>query len=1034
MHVVQVSRNVTVAAHPSLREGAVYARLDYANSQMLLALAPGVTLTYIGLEVLNSLDLLGLSHQPLRFSPNATLRWERCVARRRVGWSPEASLLNLLAAPRPADEPGPQLAWLTSARLTYAATTGPGGAPGGGGSWSWPRAVNVVDFRLAVPVDTSLAFQNISMGGYKQVMVDSWYVVENWVSEDCMRRKSGVECLTALALQLEQQDSAAAGGGAAGGGSAPAGSSGGSSSGDSGSSSSNNTAMIITIAVVVPAGVVLLAAAAGVAFVVVRRRRRRAGGSQQHRSPLVPTDSEGEEEDGEEGEDGEDGEGEEQAVEGGGGEGRTSRARSSARPTGGRRGGAGAGGGARSSKPKKAKRGRGGSPGGRRGRNGEGVEGDEGDDEDEEGGGGSSEVFEGLEANTDLPRWSPAAGEVEAEMDLDDDGEQPGSPAAAAAGAAAAGAAGAAAGAAGAAAAPAGGQQAAARPSSPGAAAAAGAAGLGPGPQGHPQGPHKDHHAVPAAAAAAAAHSPASQSPAAADRPSRASNSGRLKPALSAVMADEAAAGGGGGGGHHSDEGEGGEVVRVSPSAEAPSLAPADMAAELTRLAAELRGNVRDTAIRLDAVIGSGSFGTVYRGSWQGLPVAIKTVVFSTSADSRRRALQEAALCQSINHPNIIATYASEVQPLGNPLTDPASASASLPLVASSAAGGPVSGASGKIMDWRLYIIQEYADGGPLRGLYGNRAIWSGQPGEVDLAAAVGLALGIARALAHLHTKRIIHGDLNPNNVLLKRDPAEPCGYGVKVGDFGLSVMLPLNRTHLSNMRMGTMFYMCPAVVLKAQVGPASDVFSLGVMLWELYHGRRAGVRTKEGPRYCSIFPAFPPSCPEAYRVITLHCLQRQPQNRPPAEAVVRHLESLAAALRAAAALRPYASAPNSGFVNLAAQGQAEYAAYQQHTAAQAQAQVQAEQYQQQQHQHQHQQQQQVAVQAAARHHQPTSAAAALGGGGGGAANVQHPHAHPPPHQHQHRQHLPHVQAPAPGAEGPREFYSANRLAAAHGP
>ena len=42
----------------------------------------------------------------------------------------------------------------------------------------------------------------------------------------------------------------------------------------------------------------------------------------------------------------------------------------------------------------------------------------------------------------------------------------------------------------------------------------------------------------------------------------------------------------------------------------------------------------------------------------------------------------------------------------------------------------------------------------------------------------------------------------------------------------------------------------------------------------ELYNGRRAGVRTDQGPRYCSIFPAFPPTCPEAYRAVTLHCLQ----------------------------------------------------------------------------------------------------------------------------------------------------------------
>ncbi|EFJ39490.1 hypothetical protein VOLCADRAFT_100902 [Volvox carteri f. nagariensis] len=116
-------------------------------------------------------------------------------------------------------------------------------------------------------------------------------------------------------------------------------------------------------------------------------------------------------------------------------------------------------------------------------------------------------------------------------------------------------------------------------------------------------------------------------------------------------------------------------------------------------------------------------------------------------------------------------------------------------------------------------------------------------------------------------------------------------------------VMLPQNRTHLSNLRMGTMFYMCPAVVMKGQVGPPSDVFSLGVMLWELYHGRRAGIRTDQGPRYSSIFPAFPPSCPETYRAVALHCLQRQPQNRPPAILVEAHLERLMAAVATAVPL-----------------------------------------------------------------------------------------------------------------------------------
>ncbi|KAG2446651.1 hypothetical protein HYH02_008222 [Chlamydomonas schloesseri] len=334
-----------------------------------------------------------------------------------------------------------------------------------------------------------------------------------------------------------------------------------------------------------------------------------------------------------------------------------------------------------------------------------------------------------------------------------------------------------------------------------------------------------------------------------------------------------------------------GDSVTVQP-AEAPR--PTDVAAELARMAREVRMQVKDVAIRIDTVLGTGAFGVVYGGIWQGIPVAVKTVVISASAERRKRALQEAALCQSIVHPNIIATYACELQPIGAPIAS----------VASSEAATTDSGRTGfasimpQIVDWRLYIIQELADGGPLSKLYGSPDIWPA-PSAPKMVPVVALGLGIARAVAHLHSKRIIHGDLSPNNVMLKKDVAEPSGFAAKVGDFGLSVMLPQNQSHLSNLRMGTMFYMCPAVILKGQVGPASDVFSLGVILWELFHGRRAGVRTKEGPRYASTFPAFPPNCPRAYVNITLNCLQRQPVNRPASEVVAEHLDALLKALLA---------------------------------------------------------------------------------------------------------------------------------------
>jgi serine/threonine protein kinase len=60
----------------------------------------------------------------------------------------------------------------------------------------------------------------------------------------------------------------------------------------------------------------------------------------------------------------------------------------------------------------------------------------------------------------------------------------------------------------------------------------------------------------------------------------------------------------------------------------------------------------------------------------------------------------------------------------------------------------------------------------------------------------------------------------------------------MQVGDFGLSVMMPANRSHLSGLRHGTPLYVAPEVVAHARVSKAADVYAFGVMVWELVHGR----------------------------------------------------------------------------------------------------------------------------------------------------------------------------------------------------
>ncbi|GIM05555.1 hypothetical protein Vretimale_9985, partial [Volvox reticuliferus] len=318
---------------------------------------------------------------------------------------------------------------------------------------------------------------------------------------------------------------------------------------------------------------------------------------------------------------------------------------------------------------------------------------------------------------------------------------------------------------------------------------------------------------------------------------------------------------------------------------------------ELEQLRRDIMAGINDTQLQIMSVVGSGAFGTVYRGQWQGLEVAVKTVVFSASSENRKRALQEAALCQSINHRNIVATYAVDVQPLGAVNTPV--------LLTTNNRNSTLS----NLLDWRLYIVQEFCDGGPLRKLVQSQYLQTHNGPNMLVICEV--ALELAQALAHLHSKNIIHGDLNPNNVLLKRDMSSPIGFRVKMADFGLSVMVPLQKTHMSNLRLGTLYYIAPETCFRGQLGYAADVFSLGVMLWELYHGRLAGTRTPTGePRYQPDFPDFPAVCPTDYRKLAHRCLQKQPHNRLHSSQVVQRLQEMLVAFRAAAAAAPSTAPP----------------------------------------------------------------------------------------------------------------------------
>ncbi|GIL74717.1 hypothetical protein Vretifemale_4651 [Volvox reticuliferus] len=288
-----------------------------------------------------------------------------------------------------------------------------------------------------------------------------------------------------------------------------------------------------------------------------------------------------------------------------------------------------------------------------------------------------------------------------------------------------------------------------------------------------------------------------------------------------------------------------------------------------------IQAEIRDPDLHLEAMIAHGTFGAVYRGVWRGLPVAVKTMVVATEPDSitegrqaGQLAVQEAAISLSMAHPNVVATYSYDVKPLvhapievGQGLCDAArmpgeftaAAAETSPDSPNSKQDVAVHGqqqGDGKIQEvWgavKLYIVQEYCNGGTLRG-----ALDWGMAGCVRAGGLAGmlarhLALDVALGMQHIHSCRIVHGDLKPENVLLvssnqarAAEPSDQAATGMnpvtevlnysmpftakkplmkgwsitaKVADFGLSTPLAEGATHASKAFHGTPAYVAPEV------------------------------------------------------------------------------------------------------------------------------------------------------------------------------------------------------------------------------
>jgi len=342
-------------------------------------------------------------------------------------------------------------------------------------------------------------------------------------------------------------------------------------------------------------------------------------------------------------------------------------------------------------------------------------------------------------------------------------------------------------------------------------------------------------------------------------------------------------------------EGKRHKVHRGGPDAE-PELTRASL---IHAISAHTSG-IEDCAATIESQIAAGGNGVVYKGTWKGITVAIKTVIFQDAMDSanrqRQRAVFEAAISSSVAHKNIVQTYAYSFKRLES--LDMAAVEVGSEfrsgkhenIVMSSVNNSQV------MVDWKLYIVQEFCEGGSLRDCLDEKRLLDagGQP-RLDILCEIGR--GVASGMDHLHTQHnIVHGDLSTKNILLKRDPSDPPGSPgtAKIADFGLSIKMGVLQSHISNHCAGTPFYMAPEVCQQGWMSKKADVFSFGVFMWELYHSKKCyHMADKSGLQYHPLFPKFPITCPIPYAMLCVVCISPDPQNRPDFSFVARALAAL---------------------------------------------------------------------------------------------------------------------------------------------
>ncbi|PIN19481.1 Tyrosine kinase [Handroanthus impetiginosus] len=277
-------------------------------------------------------------------------------------------------------------------------------------------------------------------------------------------------------------------------------------------------------------------------------------------------------------------------------------------------------------------------------------------------------------------------------------------------------------------------------------------------------------------------------------------------------------------------------------------------------------------------VIAHGTYGTVYKGVYDGQDVAVKVLDWgedgiATAAESaalRASFRQEVAVWHKLDHPNVTKFVGASM----------GTSNLKIPTEV------PCAGSCNSLPSRACCVVVEYIPSGTLK-----KYLIRNSRKKLAFRVVIQLALDLARGLSYLHSKKIVHRDVKTENMLLDSNRT------LKIADFGVARVEAQNPRDMTG-NTGTLGYMAPEVLDGKPYNRKCDVYSFGICLWEIYccdmpYHDLSFAEVSAAVVQQNLRPEIPRCCPSTFASIMRKCWDAKPENRPEMDEVVRLLEAV---------------------------------------------------------------------------------------------------------------------------------------------